>query len=642
MRYISLCFILFAVLFPSSQFTLCHSADTARQSVRAHAATALYEGKLALDSGQYERAVDQLSAAVPHIPLLADYALYWRAKARLGMGETDRALTDLREAREQRKDFPLAQSIRQLEIECAIKRSDEQLVVLLQRYVSDYPADLNAKLSYALVLNDAGKTDRARKIFRELFLSASPTAKSAEAQLDPDDITAEDLLIKARNLNSAWLFQDAERYFREAMRKNRTVRASAYNGLAYALFRQKKYHEAANLYGKTANAYWHARSLLRSNQLGAFEDEIDDLLKSRESRNGSLLLSYASRKRREGDDQAALRIYEKVALRYASEKEEALWLTGWTHYRAGEYAKASEIFGRMQSTYGKLKYHYWKNRALEQEHPERAQKYPAYGAGDFYAFLSSVREAQPFVGVMPGYAESRQLNSERVALLLGLGFLQEASGELQLIAAKKTSGDELVAISEHFRRARNYKLSIRTATKVPYSSAIHDLYYPIAYRAEVEEAARKTGLDTNLLLAVIREESLFAPDARSIAGAMGLMQLMPQTAQRVAPAAEIPCKGAEDLYDPRINVLIGAAYLKNLIAEFGGIPYAIAAYNAGEDAVREWIRTGSYRSVDEFMEDIPYYETQNYVKKVLTSYFQYLRMRNDFNILAVQQQLGRL
>ncbi|HSW62073.1 MAG TPA: lytic transglycosylase domain-containing protein [Dissulfurispiraceae bacterium] len=610
--------------------------------MRTPAATALYEGKIALDAGQYQRAIEQLSAAAANLPLLADYALYWRAKAHFGANDTASALSDLQASRESRKGTPLSKSIRLLEIELEKKRSGENLGNLFRRYIADYPADFSAKYRYALFLKEQGKIDRARTLFHELFLTVSPAAEPAEAELDPADIAAEDLLAKARNLNSAWMFQDAEKRFRDAIEMKPSVRTSAYNGLAYALFRQKKYREAAELYEKTGNTYWHARSLLRSNQLQSFESEIDALLRSRESRTGSLLLSYASKKRREGDARSALLMYDKVASRYVSEKEEALWLTGWTHYRTKNFALAAELFGRLQASYGKLKYLYWKNRSLEQLHPETARKYPAGGAGDFYAFLSSVREAQPFAGVVPGDADSRKLNSERVEILLGLGFLQEASGEIQLIAAKASSNDTLLAASEQFRRVRNYKLSIQTAAKIPYRSAVHDLYFPVAYRAEVEEAARKTGLDAGLLLAVIREESLFDPDARSIAGALGLMQLMPQTAQRVAQSAGIPYRSADDIYRPRTNIMLGAAYLKSLIAEFGGIPYAIAAYNAGEEVVREWIRTGAYGAVDEFMEDIPYYETQNYTKKVLTSYFQYLRMRDETDIRAVQRQLGLL
>ncbi len=192
------------------------------------------------------------------------------------------------------------------------------------------------------------------------------------------------------------------------------------------------------------------------------------------------------------------------------------------------------------------------------------------------------------------------------------------------------------------KQVGDFRNSVRTALRVPYSQAIHDLHYPVAYWPEIENAAKKNGLDAHLLLAIIREESRFDTDARSIAGALGLMQIMPQTAQRIAQGSNLPYSDPESLHLPRTNIMIGAAYLKNLISEFGSIPYAIAAYNAGEEVVRSWVREGNYATVDEFIEDIPYYETQNYVKKVLTSYFQYLRVQNVTTTGNIQRQIGRL
>jgi soluble lytic murein transglycosylase len=124
----------------------------------------------------------------------------------------------------------------------------------------------------------------------------------------------------------------------------------------------------------------------------------------------------------------------------------------------------------------------------------------------------------------------------------------------------------------------------------------------------------------------MREESRFDPDALSVAGARGLMQLMPRTAARLSGSAAEAA--GIDLRDAQTNITLGASYLKALSGEFPWLPAALAAYNAGEDRVRGWLRQGEYASVDEFIEDIPFDETRNYVKKVLTSYAQYGRL-ND-------------
>jgi soluble lytic murein transglycosylase len=159
---------------------------------------------------------------------------------------------------------------------------------------------------------------------------------------------------------------------------------------------------------------------------------------------------------------------------------------------------------------------------------------------------------------------------------------------------------------------------------------IPPLVYPVAYPDIVEEVAEEIGLDPFLILALIRQESMFQKDAVSIAGAMGLMQLLPSTAKRVAKREGIELSNHRELFHPDINIRIGAIYLKKLVEQFQSLPVALAAYNAGEHRVRRWIASYRYRSVDEFIEDIPFAETRNYTKKVIFNYFQYRTLYSPF------------
>jgi soluble lytic murein transglycosylase len=110
----------------------------------------------------------------------------------------------------------------------------------------------------------------------------------------------------------------------------------------------------------------------------------------------------------------------------------------------------------------------------------------------------------------------------------------------------------------------------------------------------------------------------------SAAGAVGLTQLMPPTAQEMARRLKLPRPGAADLADPALNIRLGAAHLGELLARFGGsAPLALAAYNAGGGAVRGWWRARAALPLDEFVEDIPLQETRGYVKRVLRSYAAY-------------------
>jgi len=615
-----------------------------RSSLHSQAAVALYEGKLALDSGQPQRAIEQLTFARERLLLLTDYILYWRAQAFLATNEFKRAADDIQALRELSRKGVLARPCRLLELELAERMKSDALDNLYQRYLKDYPSDMKIKLAYARYLKQTGNTDRANRMLREIFTTITPSAKEAEAELNPDDIAAEDWLKKARNLNSGWRFGDAEQAFREAVRRNSHLRSASLDGLAYSLFRQKRYTEAAEIYAVTGNTYWHARSLLRANNLDAFETRIPTLLKSREGRTGSLLLAYASKIRRAGDLETALKTYRRVAGGYPSEKEEALWLTGWSYYRSQDFSQASETFAKLHAQYGGVKYRYWKNRSVEKLKPSEAVHLSgaSMGTRDFYGYLAAVRQGLPLPGAVSSPPSERILKADRPRLLAALGFRKEAAQELKYLADKSSTPSVLVALSEHMKQAGDFRNAVRTALRVPYSQAIHDLYYPVAYWSEIENASKGNEGDAYLLLAIMREESRYDTDARSIAGALGLMQIMPQTAERIAQSNAIPYAGPESLHLPGTNIMIGAAYLKRLISEFGSIPYAIAAYNAGEEVVRSWVQQGNYATVDEFIEDIPYYETQNYVKKVLTSYFQYLRVQNVTTTGNIQRQLGRL
>jgi pentatricopeptide repeat protein len=146
---------------------------------------------------------------------------------------------------------------------------------------------------------------------------------------------------------------------------------------------------------------------------------------------------------------------------------------------------------------------------------------------------------------------------------------------------------------------------------------------PLKYTDLIEQYCEKYKLDSALVLALVREESFFRPDAVSPAKACGLMQLLLETARQVAYAHDMKVFRT-DLFDPETNIRLGSEYLKNLLDKYNGkLPLALAAYNAGWERVDEWMnRVGSVKD-DEFIEMIPFSETRNYVKNILRNYFYY-------------------
>jgi soluble lytic murein transglycosylase len=133
------------------------------------------------------------------------------------------------------------------------------------------------------------------------------------------------------------------------------------------------------------------------------------------------------------------------------------------------------------------------------------------------------------------------------------------------------------------------------------------LWYPLRYEQIVRGHADNYSLDPALLAAVIYQESKFKANARSTSGAIGLMQLLPDTAKGIALHTGGSAFRVDDLYDPEINVRYGAWYLRHLLRKYRDERSALAAYNAGQDNVDRWRRNG---------QEIQFSETRAYVDRV--------------------------
>jgi len=155
------------------------------------------------------------------------------------------------------------------------------------------------------------------------------------------------------------------------------------------------------------------------------------------------------------------------------------------------------------------------------------------------------------------------------------------------------------------------------------------LVYPIHYYEEIKDSAQYWYNDPVLILAIIREESYFNPLAQSPAGAKGLMQLMPATAKEAAKMSGLSLPNERLLFDSNINIRLGNVYYSKLKGSLSGKDIlAVLAYNGGIGSVTRWSQTLRYEDEDDFIEQIPYDETKNYLKKVYRSYWNYLRIYN--------------
>ena len=160
--------------------------------------------------------------------------------------------------------------------------------------------------------------------------------------------------------------------------------------------------------------------------------------------------------------------------------------------------------------------------------------------------------------------------------------------------------------------------------KEPIMSAAYKLAYPIYWSNEINISGDKLELDPFLIIALIREESYFNELAKSKTGAVGLMQIMPQTANYMI--GKLNVSQTADIQDARTNLYLGCNYLQYLKSRLNNDLYVIAAYNGGEGSTQRWIKNFNGNDYDEFVENITYEETRHYVKKIFRTYQMYKKI----------------
>jgi len=149
---------------------------------------------------------------------------------------------------------------------------------------------------------------------------------------------------------------------------------------------------------------------------------------------------------------------------------------------------------------------------------------------------------------------------------------------------------------------------------------IYKLIYPTKFSEYVEKYAEEYNIDKMLIYSIIKAESNFNSNAKSKSNAIGLMQVMEPTAIETAEELEISDITEEKLYNPELNIQIGVKYFSKLLELYDNTNLAITAYNAGIGNVDKWIEKGSIQKDGSDLENIPFKETQNYVRKILRDY----------------------
>ncbi len=590
----------------------------------------LKKGKDALDRQEFVQVLIELSTFVDESNLLQDYALLWRAKAYRGLSDLERSLNDIHRLRSEHPESPIYKDALELEIQIISKINPEKTVLLCQNYLERYPDDNKIRFFYAGLLKETGKKSDSQEEFLKIYLHGGEYSKEAARYIHVNELSAQDLLERAKNLIKRYHYKEAEHDLKKALKKAPDdLRRSIFENRALALFKQKRYREAAMYYYKIGDIYKEAVSLYRADDKERFDEKLKTLIQMEDPRAAKLQLVNALYLRRKGEIEASLELFASIEKGHFL-KEDARWHTGWTYYLTDRYHEAQTMFESLYKRYGDSKYLYWMAKASENNKKNVPLSYEGSdGNYDFYRVLAALGKNKKPPPVTKSDLSIREINAnlKRLSILLELQ-MEEAVNTESLHIAKdrgEFNHDEVLQASILLNHAGLYFQSISLAVSLPYDDRLHGLLYPFAYKEIIHEASERFSINPLLILSVIREESRFNPDAYSPAGAIGLMQLIPATARRFGKKIGLKVRNSKNIFDVKNNIFIGTRYIRHLVDKLGSLPAALASYNAGEYNVKKWLAAGDYDSIDEFIEDIPYNETKNYVKRVLKTYFQYSR-----------------
>ena len=356
-------------------------------------------------------------------------------------------------------------------------------------------------------------------------------------------------------------------------------------------------------------------------------------------------------------DDEADQVFREVLNRYPAGRfaERAAWKAGWWAYRQRQFLDALQYFDKGAAQFPRSDYRpswlYWSGRAAQQ-------------AGDVETGVARLRlTATDYHNSYYGRLATKRLESERgaaikttllrqppaptaiptarrIASLLSVGLNREAMNELQY--AQRVWGDSpqlQATIALTHKRLGNVRAGIN-AMKRAYPqylaaggetlpSEILQVIFPLDYWPLLQKYSKDRGLDPFVVAALVAQESNFDAGVVSHANAWGLMQILPSTGRSYARKLGVRPFSTQRLTDAEVNVRLGTQIFADDIRKFGGVHFALAAYNAGGSRVFAWRREKPDLPQDEFIDDIPFPETQNYVKRILGTAEDYRYLYSD-------------
>ncbi|MGE5358099.1 MAG: transglycosylase SLT domain-containing protein [Bacteroidales bacterium] len=645
----------------------------------------LAEGIRLLADGKEDRALPLFAAAAAGSTALADYASYYKAFTLLRLGRTDEARRSFALLRGSGLTGFLAEAVPMREAEAATAQGDFQAAIHLYESLTTQKTVSPENVVMGLGRAAAGAGDRARaaraysRVYYEYPLSDAAAAAGTELESVRDALSEEagerykKDLARAQRLFEARRYTLAEPAFRALLpdassaddRERITLR------IAECAFYQRRYREARDgvepfidRASRKAEALFFYLTATR--ELGD-QDEYVRLTKQLTSEFGTsswveeALNNLASHYIVADEDEKADEAFRELYTRFPKGKyaERAAWKIGWWAYRHDKYADTARFFEGTAAAFPHSDYRpaylYWAARSHEALGDRaladaryrlvltdyRNTYYGRLTAARYRATAGAVPTIQP-VAITSAEVADPVLppNAEQIRTLLALDLVDQAMDEL--LYAQRAFGDSAV-ISATIAWVHNQRGDLRPGVNLmkraypqfmasggeQLPAEIRKVMYPLDYWSSIKKQASSRGLDPYLIAALILQESTFSPTVRSGADAVGLMQLLAPTGRQYARQLRIKRFSPSMLTRADTNLKLGVAYFADLVKRFGGEHYALASYNAGEHRVVQWMAERQGLSREEFIDDIPFPETQNYVKRILGAADDYRILYGD-------------
>jgi soluble lytic murein transglycosylase len=609
---------------------------------------------------------------------VADYAHYYSGMALERLSRLDAADAQYAEIDADKDDGYLSEAAGYRRAELRESKADfagaAQIYEGLLRKGVASPQIALVKLGAAS--SAAGNRDRAieahRRVLREYPLSAE--APEAEQLLDRlggfvfdsthavnEELDRAEALFKAKRWS-----QVRSAYSRIENRLSGTDRDRATLRIAQADAADGRHRQAREVFRRflshpTLASEAQFANVFATRALGE-DDEFKQLVEDAVARNPTHPLAEEALNELaryyvlDNNDGKAAEVYARLVEKFptGAYAERAVWKAGWWAYRQQNYRETIRFFEHGAAAFPRSDFRpswlYWGARAHDAlgnraVATERFRLAATDYLNTYYGRLSwDQLQKRNEATVTPGVRRAIVTppppppNVERIKRLIELGLYRPALNELQYAA--KMWGDSAplqatTALVHH--KLGNLRPAIQTMKRAypQYMTAggemlpdeIHRILFPLDYWPQLQAYARSHDLDPYLVAALVGQESTFDASIRSSANAIGLMQVMPATGRQYAKKLGISGFSEQRLTDAEINMRIGTQYLADLFRRFAGkAHYVIASYNAGEHRVDRWRSERGDLPQDEFIDDIPYPETQNYVKRILGTAEDYRRL----------------